>query len=286
MQSPATASTSTEAIKKRKRKRPAKSSDLAPPPTAVKPVSKLLENAEDAEPDFDEDDVAATTAPSTKKAKLPKVVFDTEPAPSTSVKDPLALLTGGVQPVEDVPSAEFSSLDLSAGTVKALEGMGFKTMTEVQMRTIPPLLAGRDVLGAAKTGSGKTLAFLIPAIEMLFKLKFKPRNGQSLSPLIVLHMWISADTPHQWHTGTGAIIVSPTRELALQIFGVVKELCEHHNQTFAIVMGGANRKAEAEKLARGVNLLVATPGRLLDHLQVTHTLSYVPRSQADMTAYG
>lgn len=68
--------------------------------------------------------------------------------------------------------------------------------------------------------------------------------------------------------GTGAIVVSPTRELALQIFGVAKELCEHHNQTFAIVMGGANRKAEAEKLAKGVNLLIATPGRLLDHLQV------------------
>lgn len=68
--------------------------------------------------------------------------------------------------------------------------------------------------------------------------------------------------------GTGAIVVSPTRELALQIFGVAKELCEHHNQTFAIVMGGANRKAEAEKLAKGVNLVIATPGRLLDHLQV------------------
>ena len=63
------------------------------------------------------------------------------------------------------------------------------------------------------------------------------------------------------------IVVSPTRELALQIFGVAKDLCKHHNQTFAIVMGGANRKAEAEKLAKGVNLLVATPGRLLDHLQ-------------------
>lgn len=62
--------------------------------------------------------------------------------------------------------------------------------------------------------------------------------------------------------------MSPTRELALQIFGVAKELCEHHNQTYAIVMGGANRKAEAEKLAKGVNLVIATPGRLLDHLQV------------------
>lgn len=69
-------------------------------------------------------------------------------------------------------------------------------------------------------------------------------------------------------TGTGIVIVSPTRELALQIFGVAKELMAHHSQTFGIVMGGANRRAEAEKLAKGVNLIVATPGRLLDHLEV------------------
>jgi ATP-dependent RNA helicase DDX18/HAS1 len=118
-------------------------------------------------------------------------------------------------------------------------------MTEIQRRGIPPLLAGRDVLGAAKTGSGKTLSFLIPAVEMLHSLRFKPRNG------------------------TGVIIVSPTRELALQIFGVARELMEHHSQTFGIVIGGANRRAEAEKLAKGVNLIVATPGRLLDHLQNT-----------------
>jgi ATP-dependent RNA helicase DDX18/HAS1 len=69
-------------------------------------------------------------------------------------------------------------------------------------------------------------------------------------------------------TGTGIVIVSPTRELALQIFGVAKDLMAHHSQTFGIVIGGANRRAEADKLAKGVNLLVATPGRLLDHLQV------------------
>jgi ATP-dependent RNA helicase DDX18/HAS1 len=123
--------------------------------------------------------------------------------------------------------------------------MGFKTMTEVQARCIPPLMAGKDVLGAAQTGSGKTLAFLIPIIEMLSRLKFKPRNG------------------------TGAIVISPTRELALQIFGVAKELMQYHHQTFGIIMGGANRKAEADKLQKGVNLIVATPGRLLDHLQNT-----------------
>jgi len=80
---------------------------------------------------------------------------------------------------------------------------------------------------------------------MLSAMRFKPRNG------------------------TGVIVVSPTRELALQIFGVARELMEKHSQTFGIVIGGANRRAEAEKLVKGVNLLIATPGRLLDHLHNT-----------------
>ena len=170
---------------------------------------------------------------------------------------------GAVKPTDDLPSAnsvtlpsmngeatDFADMSLSDRTMKAIQGMGFTSMTEIQRRAIPPLLAGRDVLGAAKTGSGKTLAFLIPAVEMLHSLKFKPRNG------------------------TGVIIVSPTRELALQIFGVARELMESHTQTFGIVMGGANRSAEAAKLQKGVNLLIATPGRLLDHLQNTQGFVY------------
>ena len=62
--------------------------------------------------------------------------------------------------------------------MKGLDEMGFKTMTAVQEKSIPPLLAGKDVLGAARTGSGKTLAFLVPAVELLHRLKFKPRNGE------------------------------------------------------------------------------------------------------------
>ncbi|KAL4207407.1 ATP-dependent RNA helicase HAS1 [Rhizopus microsporus] len=147
-------------------------------------------------------------------------------------------------------SYDFESLDCCERTKNAIKDLGFEKMTEVQARTIPPLMAGRDVLGAAKTGSGKTLAFLIPAVEILYRLKFKPRNG------------------------TGAVIVSPTRELALQIFGVAKELLKYHQMTFGIVIGGANRKAEADKLVKGVNLLVATPGRLLDHLQNTRGFVY------------
>ncbi|KAI6250470.1 ATP-dependent RNA helicase HAS1 [Erysiphe necator] len=146
---------------------------------------------------------------------------------------------------ENYQVEKFSDLNLSEKTMKAIDEMKFDTMTEIQRRGIPPLLAGRDVLGAAKTGSGKTLSFLIPAVEMLYSLRFKPRNG------------------------TGVIVVSPTRELALQIFGVARELMTHHSQTYGIVIGGANRRAEAEKLTKGVNLLIATPGRLLDHLQNT-----------------
>ena len=78
-------------------------------------------------------------------------------------------------------TTEFASLNLSQQTNDAITEMGFTHMTEVQAKCIPPLLTGRDVLGAAKTGSGKTLAFLIPAVEMLNKLKFKPRNGMLLS---------------------------------------------------------------------------------------------------------
>ena len=65
------------------------------------------------------------------------------------------------------------------------------------------------------------------------------------------------------------MVVSPTRELALQIFGVARDLMKNHSQTYGIVIGGANRRAEAEKLSKGVNLLIATPGRLLDHLMNT-----------------
>ena len=117
-------------------------------------------------------------------------------------------------------------------------------MSEIQAKAIPPLLAGNDLLAQAKTGSGKTLGFLIPAIEMLYKSKFKPRNG------------------------TGVLILAPTRELALQIYGIARELLKEHSQTHAIIMGGTNRATEAEKLQKGVNLLVATPGRLLDHMIV------------------
>ncbi|XP_055680144.1 probable ATP-dependent RNA helicase pitchoune isoform X2 [Lutzomyia longipalpis] len=156
------------------------------------------------------------------------------------------------QPEIILEDTNFSSLKkyVSQGTLDAIKGMGFTKMTEIQAKSIPPLLLGRHLIGSAKTGSGKTLAFLIPAVELIQKLNFKPRNG------------------------VGAIIITPTRELAIQIYGVLQEIMAHHSQTYGILMGGANRKVEAEKLSMGINIIVATPGRLLDHLQNTPDFLY------------
>ncbi|KAI5933684.1 ATP-dependent RNA helicase DDX18 [Manis javanica] len=150
---------------------------------------------------------------------------------------------------EDTSFASLTGL-VNENTLKAIKEMGFTNMTEIQHKSIRPLLEGRDLLAAAKTGSGKTLAFLIPAVELIVKLKFMPRNG------------------------TGVLILSPTRELAMQTFGVLKELMTHHVHTYGLIMGGSNRSAEAQKLANGINIIVATPGRLLDHMQNTPGFMY------------
>ncbi|PUZ36529.1 hypothetical protein GQ55_9G045300 [Panicum hallii var. hallii] len=144
----------------------------------------------------------------------------------------------------------FSELPISELTAKAIREMNYTHLTQIQARSIPHLLEGKDVMGAAKTGSGKTLAFLIPAIELLYHLRFSPRNG------------------------AGVIVVCPTRELAIQTHNVAKELMKYHSQTLGYVIGGNNRRSEADQLAKGVNLLVATPGRLLDHLQNTKSFIY------------
>nr|XP_027120605.1 ATP-dependent RNA helicase HAS1-like [Coffea arabica] len=147
----------------------------------------------------------------------------------------------------------FTSLPLAESTTKAIADMGFKYMTQIQARAIPALLDGKDVLGAARTGSGKTLAFLIPAVELLYQTQFTP------------------------HRGTGAIVICPTRELAIQTHTVAKELLKYHSQTLGLVIGGLGRsslKEEAVRLVKGVNLLIATPGRLLDHLQNTKDFTY------------
>ncbi|KAG2546680.1 hypothetical protein PVAP13_9KG038600 [Panicum virgatum] len=144
----------------------------------------------------------------------------------------------------------FSDLDISELTAKAIREMNYTHLTEIQARSIPHLMEQSDVMGSARTGSGKTLAFLVPAIELLCSSHFLPRNG------------------------TGVIVICPTRELAIQTHDVANELMKYHSQTLGHVIGGTNMRSEANQLAKGVNVLVATPGRLLDHLRNTSSFNY------------
>ncbi|KAJ3360011.1 ATP-dependent RNA helicase [Allomyces javanicus] len=230
--SPASPAAATPAKKSKKRPAPgADPIDDTPKPAAA------TENADDAPASADESAAEGAGAENAQDEEELDMEESLESAPKKLKSEHTIAL-------EDL-NRDFAALEVSANTKKAIEEMGFTQMTEIQARTVPAALTGRDILGAAKTGSGKTLSFLLPALELLVNAKFKPRNG------------------------TGAIVITPTRELALQIFGVAKDLLKYQPQTFGIVMGGANRKAEADKLAKGVNLLIATPGRLLDHLQNT-----------------
>ena len=189
--------------KKRKRKHKSKTGEeaaIAPPASngAAEPVkprkkSKKVhtptpepEESEDTalRPSEDEEDEEALNKELKKIARKAKATKDDtadmsedeQDGDSNEVKPPTDLTSGTSIPTVADPE-KFSELNLSERTNEAIKEMGFETMTEIQRRAIPPLMAGKDVLGAAKTGSGKTLAFLIPAIEMLSAMRFKPRNG-------------------------------------------------------------------------------------------------------------
>ena len=114
--------------------------------------------------------------------------------------------------------------------------------TEIQAAAIPHALAGRDILGAAKTGSGKTLAFVVPMLERLY-----------------VEGWDSGD-------GLAGIIITPTRELALQIFDVIRKVGRKHGFSAGLVTGGKKEFREEQARVVRMNILVATPGRLLQVL--------------------
>ncbi|OHT10873.1 DEAD/DEAH box helicase family protein [Tritrichomonas foetus] len=139
----------------------------------------------------------------------------------------------------------FDELPISKGLKKALHNSKFTHLKPIQSQTIPHLLAGRNVLGASPTGSGKTLAFLVPVIELLTYSRTRPNYG------------------------TIAIVLSPSRELALQTFSVANTLMKELSPTVMAIVGGQKGfKDEAYALrTKGVNLLIATPGRLRQHLE-------------------
>lgn len=149
-----------------------------------------------------------------------------------------------MQDPKSIETKSFSDLPLSVPTASGLEASHFQTLTDVQAGAIPLALKGNDILGAAKTGSGKTLAFLIPVLEKLYRAQ-----------------WTEFD-------GLGALIISPTRELAVQIFEVLRKVGRHHAFSAGLVIGGKSLKEEAERLDR-MNILVCTPGRMLQHLDQT-----------------
>jgi ATP-dependent RNA helicase DDX18/HAS1 len=143
---------------------------------------------------------------------------------------------------------KFTELGLSDKTINTLKALNFETATEIQSKCIPLILEGNDIIGSAKTGSGKSLAFLIPAIE-----RMKEDEKKETAKVLIL---------------------TPTRELALQLFTLAKDLLAHYSNTCALIMGGANRKVEADKLKQGVSIIIATPGRLLDHMNNTKGFNY------------
>ncbi|CAB4375701.1 unnamed protein product [Rhizophagus irregularis] len=138
----------------------------------------------------------------------------------------------------------FKELPLSLLTQQGLQQSNYIEMTKIQRKAIPLALRGRDVLGAAKTGSGKTLAFLIPVIESLYRKS-----------------WTQLD-------GLGALVIAPTRELAIQIFEVLRKIGRKHSLSAGLVIGGKNVDVEQERINR-MNILICTPGRLLQHMDQT-----------------
>ncbi|XP_034549557.1 ATP-dependent RNA helicase DDX18 [Notolabrus celidotus] len=241
--------TTEETPLKKKKKKKRKLTDTTESP-AEKKTKAAEEEEEDKEEDREAEENGTSIADEDGEEEDGDEGEEEENGDGEDEEEDLPELPSGLTGAfEDTSFASLAEL-VSDSTLKAVKDMGFEHMTEIQHKSIRPLLEGRDVLAAAKTGSGKTLAFLIPSIELIYKLKFMPRNG------------------------TGVVILSPTRELAMQTYGVMKELMAHHVHTFGLIMGGSNRSAEAQKLANGVNILVATPGRLLDHLQNTAGFMY------------
>jgi ATP-dependent RNA helicase RhlE len=136
----------------------------------------------------------------------------------------------------------FTELDLSKPLQEAISALGYEETTPVQTQAIPPGLQGYDIVGSAQTGTGKTLAFVLPALEHLLRDQAKTRNPR-------------------------VVVLEPTRELAIQVAGETRKLAARTSLRIASVYGGAGMGKQTDKLRRGVDVVVATPGRLMDHMR-------------------
>ena len=142
-------------------------------------------------------------------------------------------------------AGSFAELNLSQELQRALDDMGYQTPTPIQKQAIPLVLAGRDLLAQAQTGTGKTAAFALPLLQ-----KMQPFANTSTSP---------ARHPVR------ALVLAPTRELAIQVYESVDAYGKHIPLRSTVVYGGVNMNEQTQQLRAGVEVLVATPGRLLDH---------------------
>lgn len=148
----------------------------------------------------------------------------------------------------------FKDLQLIVPLLKAIEEQGYTTPTLVQQKTIPFVLQKKDVITSAQTGTGKTAAFALPILQLLFEKQDAPKGGKKIK----------------------ALIVSPTRELALQIGNNFKAYGRHTNLRATVIFGGTSIEPQIDVLTKGVDILVATPGRLIDlHKQDVIDLSQV-----------
>ncbi len=136
---------------------------------------------------------------------------------------------------------QFKELNIMPDIIKALEKENYDVPTPIQEEAIPVILSGRDLLGCAQTGTGKTAAFAIPTIQLLSEEKM----------------------PHRAKQNIRALIVTPTRELALQIYESFNTYGKFTDLKCCVVFGGVSQKPQEESLKQGVDILVATPGRLL-----------------------
>lgn len=248
----------TKKILKRKQKALQKKRELEIERSKAEKEAKVVEVEEQPAEESEEEVPEATPAENEVVEDGSEEAPVEAPTEVTSAK----IVEDGKEQEEYFAKVKFDDLEICDLTKNSLKKMKYEVCTPIQEKSIPQLLRGRDVLGAAKTGSGKTLSYMIPAVELLYKAGFNIKNG------------------------TGVLVIAPTRELALQNYNVAKDLLFYHSKTHGVVMGGAKRSTEANMLKKGINLLVGTPGRLLDHLENTdgfvfHNLKMLIIDEAD-----
>ncbi|HEY5603921.1 MAG TPA: DEAD/DEAH box helicase [Gammaproteobacteria bacterium] len=163
----------------------------------------------------------------------------------------------------------FESLGLRAELVRAVSEKGYSTPTPIQRQAIPPILEGRDVMGGAQTGTGKTAGFTLPLIQrLMFTNNPSTNNPSTHKP--------STGNPGKSRRTIRALVLTPTRELAAQVNESVEMYGKYLPLKSTVIYGGVKINPQIQKLRNGVDILVATPGRLLDHVnQNTVNLSTV-----------